>query len=92
MDKRWMLLSLVLLNGCGHTNPNWECTKDSDCAIAGCSSQVCTSVDKSDDLITTCEYLEEYKCLELSNCGCVDNKCQWAENNEYNGCLEEVRA
>ncbi|MAG45511.1 MAG: hypothetical protein CMH63_01935 [Nanoarchaeota archaeon] len=85
-----MLLFLVLLNGCV-SQQRVECTKDSECAIGGCSSQVCTSIDKAKDLITTCEYREEYGCLKLTLCGCVDNKCQWNENEDYKTCLEEVR-
>lgn len=93
-----MLLPLmILISGCTHNTSNAsngnnvECDSDSDCAAAGCSSQLCAPKEKASDIITTCEYKEEYSCLKLTSCGCVDNKCQWLENEGYNECLEEVR-
>lgn len=83
-------LILLLISGCNVKN--YECLKDSDCATAGCSGQICTSNEKTKGLITTCEFKEEYKCLKFSSCGCVNNKCQWKESNEYSNCLEGVGA
>lgn len=85
-----ILLFLILLNGCQQIDV--ECIQNSDCAPAGCSGQVCVSADKAKDIITTCEFKEEYKCLKLTSCGCVSNKCQWKESEEYKECLEEVGA
>jgi eight-cysteine-cluster-containing protein len=84
---------MVFLSGCSHVNdmPNVECVSDSDCVPAGCSSQLCVGEDKASDIVTTCEYREEYSCLEFSSCGCADNKCAWEVNSEYTGCLNEVR-
>ncbi len=71
---------LFLVSGCA---PNVECVP------AGCSSQLCVSVDES-DIITTCEMKEEYACLSLTECSFVDGECKWIENQEYLDCLEEV--
>ena len=89
-----LLPLLIFVSGCYNPsdNDNVECTADSECVPAGCSSQLCVSADKSSDVITTCEYKEEYSCLKLTNCGCVDNNCQWLSNDKYNKCLEEVKA
>ncbi len=65
-----------------------ECSVDSDCVTAGCSSHLCVPTSLS-DVVTTCEYLEEYDCLPLSTCGCVDGQCAWDENQEYLNCLDE---
>ena len=65
-----------------------ECTVDSDCATAGCSSHLCVPLSLS-DVVTTCEYLEEYDCLPLTTCGCVNGQCTWNENQEYLNCLDE---
>ncbi len=65
-----------------------DCSVDSDCVIAGCSSHLCVPTSLS-DVVTTCEYLEEYDCLPLSTCGCVNGQCAWDENQEYLNCLDE---
>ena len=66
-----------------------ECATDSDCSVAGCSAQVCTTAEEAPGVLTTCEYREEYRCLELTNCGCVEGKCAWAQTEEYASCLKE---
>src|SRR3989344_8663249 len=93
-----MLLPLMIfLSGCthnvsnGNNNAAVECNSDSDCVAAGCSSQLCVSKEKASDIITTCEYREEYTCLKLASCDCVNNKCSWNENPAYTECLEGVR-
>ena len=63
-----------------------ECLEDFDCVPTGCSSQVCAP--KGSDLVTTCEWRPEYECLQLTSCGCVENRCAWEENPEYQSCLE----
>jgi len=67
-----------------------ECTTDSDCVVAGCSSHLCLPEELS-DVVTTCEYLSEYDCLPLSTCGCYEGECGWEENQEYLNCLDEKK-
>ncbi|MEK6837641.1 MAG: eight-cysteine-cluster domain-containing protein [Nanoarchaeota archaeon] len=69
-----------------------ECGSDSDCGIGGCSGQVCATAEKASGLITTCEYREEYSCLKLTSCGCVQGRCAWKENAEYKACVEKIKA
>ncbi|MAG52698.1 MAG: hypothetical protein CMH62_01930 [Nanoarchaeota archaeon] len=64
--------------------------KNSKCAVGGCSSQICTTEEKAKDLVTTCEYMEEFGCLGLSNCKIIDGECGWEETPEYLDCLEGV--
>ena len=96
MNKGWILLLLVFLNGCVIEADKEmrvkECGQDRDCVSAGCSGQLCAPVEQALDIITTCEFKEEYKCLELTSCGCVNGGCAWLENEDYNACLEGVRA
>jgi len=89
-----MVLFLFLLNGCFSSNNvnNIECVKDTDCGIGGCSGQVCVPVDKIGDIITTCEFREEYNCLRLTSCSCINESCRWKETPEYKRCVEEVKA
>jgi len=59
-----------------------------ECFIGGCSSQVC-----SDDfeVITTCEWLEEYVCYQSVSCEHqIDGECGWTETVELLMCLENT--
>ena len=86
------IVSLFLISSCTQKTPkNIECNTDNDCAIAGCSSQLCLEKDKADGAITTCEYRAEYECLKETSCSCINYKCEWEENQEYLACLEELR-
>ena len=66
-----------------------ECYNDSDCDIGGCSSQICGNKNEVKDIITTCEYRQEYECLKSTSCGCINNRCVWEENTKYLSCLKE---
>ena len=91
--KKLMILFLVFIIGCSNINnatpEDIECSVDSDCAIGGCSGQLCLTKENSQNIITTCEYKEEYGCYKLTSCGCVKNKCQWQENSDFNNCLDK---
>ena len=104
MNKKWgysavllvilLIILIFFLNNRDNysiRNDNYECSTDSECAPAGCSGQICASGEKAKEIITTCEYKEEYSCLKLTSCGCVNNKCAWKENENYLNCLEGVR-
>jgi len=69
-----------------------ECSTDSDCAAAGCSGQLCVTAEEAPGIITTCEYREEYSCLQQTNCGCVEGKCGWAQTDGYLSCLEDLKS
>ncbi len=45
---------------------------------------------KRSDIITTCEYKEEYGCLKLTSCGCNEGRCGWAANANYSECIEHI--
>lgn len=88
IKKMLMVFLLVLISGCqNNVLPN-----DIKCTAVGCSGQVCVTEEEAKDLITTCEYREEYKCLKFTNCGNYGNgnKCQWEQNDAYLKCLKEV--
>ncbi|MBI2144053.1 eight-cysteine-cluster domain-containing protein [Candidatus Woesearchaeota archaeon] len=68
-----------------------ECSSNSGCGVGGCSGQVCTTKGKASGLITTCEYKAEYACLNLTSCGCVEGKCQWAGTAELEKCLQQSK-
>ncbi len=68
-----------------------ECTTDSECAPAGCSSQICTTAEKAPSVITTCEFRDEWACLAETSCGCNAGKCSWGNTPEYGQCLEALK-
>lgn len=56
----------------GASFPN-DCTADTDCHAAGCSSEVC-SADAG--VVSTCEALP-VSLPAGTACGCVESQCQW---------------
>ncbi|MGB6839343.1 MAG: hypothetical protein WBD86_03150 [Microgenomates group bacterium] len=50
------------------------CKIDSDCVPAGCSSQLCSN---DLDIITTCEFREDFPDKNIYSCGCIEKKCAW---------------
>lgn len=67
-----------------------QCATDNDCSAAGCSGQICTTSRAAPGVVTTCEWREEYGCLQLTNCGCVDGTCAWRNTAEYQNCLTQI--
>ena len=54
------------------------------CIITGCSSQVCAE----EEVITTCEYREEYACYQTAKCERQSNgQCGWTMTTELSACL-----
>lgn len=80
------LISLIILN---YKPVTKECLRDNDCASDGCSGELCGKKGEVEKIITTCVMLPEYECLKLTTCGCVNNKCQWKETDEYKNCMEK---
>jgi len=58
------------------------------CFISGCSSQIC-SEDR--DVVTTCEYKEEYGCYKSAKCERqLSGQCGWTETPEFNSCRNAI--
>lgn len=68
-----------------------ECAGDDDCAVAGCSGQICANAEEASGIITTCEYRDEYSCLKYTTCGCIGGSCAWVDTEEYASCLEGIK-
>ncbi len=91
-----VLLAATILAGCTKETQeksaaeNSECTSDDDCVLAGCSGQVCAPKEKASDIITDCEWKEEYSCHVKTSCGCVEGSCAWRQTPEFLNCLGNV--
>lgn len=58
------------------------------CRPAGCSSQLCVSEDEAADIITTCEWRDEYACYQHATCERQqDGRCGWTMTNSLQACL-----
>lgn len=60
------------------------------CFVSGCSSQVCSP---QENVMTTCEWLEEYSCLSLTQCGNYgsNQSCGWEQNQSYVNCMAQFQ-
>ena len=61
------------------------------CLATGCSGQICSD----EDVITTCEYKEEYACYKTAKCERQNSpagggKCGWTPTEELVSCLGEA--
>ena len=57
------------------------------CKPTGCSGQICSD----QDVITTCEYREEYACYKTAKCERQSNgQCGWTQTPELQGCLKNA--
>lgn len=55
------------------------------CIRSGCSGQICAD----EDMMSTCEWREEYRCYETARCKRQsDGQCGWTETKELTSCLE----
>ncbi|NJE08083.1 eight-cysteine-cluster domain-containing protein [Thermococcus sp. M39] len=66
-----------------------ECSSDSDCAIGGCSGEICTTRENAGKVVSICVYKDWYECLKLTSCGCVNGICSWKPNSAVLNCLKE---
>ena len=58
-----------------------------ECRVTGCSGQICAD----EDVITTCEYKNEYACFKTAKCERQeDGKCGWTPTEELVACLSEA--
>ena len=74
----------------GAGNQTAECSNNSECTTGGCSGQLCGKKGVIEKTITTCEWREEYGCLGLTKCLCIQNRCQWNQTQEYQQCLSNL--
>jgi eight-cysteine-cluster-containing protein len=86
-----VLAVVILMAGCSATEipAGMQCARDSDCAVGGCSGELCGAKGEIENITTACVFLQKYKCLKLSSCGCSNGMCQWDRNKKYNECIEE---
>lgn len=62
----------------------------SACQKAGCSNQLCLSSDEK-DVITTCEWKDEYACYQKAKCEKQENgKCEFTQDEEFTNCLDKL--
>ncbi|MFA5076816.1 MAG: eight-cysteine-cluster domain-containing protein [Candidatus Micrarchaeia archaeon] len=88
VEKRSYCASL-LANSTNSTANASVCAADSQCFTAGCSAQLCVP-ESGKGTITTCEMRPEFECLKFTTCGCVQNRCEWKNNENYMACMQSM--
>ncbi len=58
-----------------------------ECRVTGCSSQICSDAD----MVTTCEFKEEYACYSKATCERQTNgQCGWTLGAAYAQCIQNI--
>ncbi|MDP3974312.1 MAG: hypothetical protein Q8P92_05775 [Candidatus Daviesbacteria bacterium] len=61
------------------------------CFVAGCSNQLCVDEEEK-DIVTTCEFREEYECYKDALCERQkDGGCGWTQTKDLLECIEQKR-
>lgn len=98
MGKLWLLLSVLVIalvivvgkNYLPSSTPSPSLSQD--CKIAGCNREICTEADKASDIVSDCEWKEEYACYKNARCEVqADTTCGWTQDETLAKCLEEAR-
>lgn len=55
------------------------------CRATGCSGQICAD----HDVVTTCEFRQEYACFRCMKCTRVDGACQWKRGPDWERCTAD---
>ena len=71
--------------------PGTQCNISADCAVAGCSAELCLPKDEAAETATICLWKEEYECLRYTRCICNNGYCEFEQRPAYLECLEEKR-
>ena len=90
---RSILLTLLLVAACGGKKSNPEPPSNGSgsgssagaCVIGGCSGTICS---ESNDMMSTCEYKNEYACYKTAACERqADGQCGWTQTEAFKACL-----
>ncbi|MCK9360839.1 hypothetical protein M0Q28_01260 [Patescibacteria group bacterium] len=73
--------------------PTKPSASGTDCLPAGCSGVVCADADEAANIVTTCEYRQEYACYKLTKCERqASGQCGWTKTAGFNACLSNPPA
>lgn len=67
-------------------------TVQTGCKVAGCSGQLCVDAAMG-DMVTTCEYREEYDCYKTARCEKQSTGvCGWTVDPALDACIKKAQA
>lgn len=72
---------------------NWppEPSASGGCKVGGCSGQLCLE-GSAEDMVTTCEWREEYACYQKAKCERQNNgQCGWTQSADLTSCLSRTQ-
>lgn len=70
-----------------HIDP-FACQSDADCTTGGCSSTICQS-EQGEQMMSICDWREEYACYNSISCGCNEGRCAWEKTPAFESCIVE---
>jgi hypothetical protein len=90
MKKLFALSLLALLCACAEAGPTAGTAATGACVKAGCSGQLCVSMDQA-DMPSTCEWTAAYGCYQqYGKCELQkDGACGWTQNYDLTSCLRD---
>lgn len=75
-------------NPSGQHIGSFACRTDADCIIGGCSNTICQS-KQGEQIMSICEWRDEYTCYQSIPCGCNAGLCAWEKTPEFQSCFAE---
>lgn len=62
------------------------------CVTAGCSGTLCVEKGRENDIMTTCEWRDEYDCYQFAECEKqTGGQCAWTKNEAFFSCYENKK-
>lgn len=59
-----------------------------ECAVGGCSGQICGEKGEADNMVTNCMWTEAYACYQSARCEKqTSGQCGWTETDDLKMCL-----
>ncbi len=74
-------------------NPFSTANTAKKCFVTGCSGTLCLENNSfNQDIVTTCEYKEEYACYKNARCEVQSNgNCGWTLDKELSNCVQSKK-
>ena len=83
-----IIAMMLIASGCTSILNDSECTIDADCIRGGCNGESCQANADESPFLSVCQWKDQYDCLEIISCGCIEGKCKWETTDEYWKCVE----
>ncbi len=84
------IIVILIVGNDQNSDPRIDNSAGIQCVQGGCSGQLCVE-NGTNEIVTTCEWKDEYQCFNDALCEVQDDgKCGWTLTAEYEACLEFI--